>query len=74
MIRSDCLCSADPATSRELDRLRDVGQDDLLGAPSTYVLSDFGAPSLFPSPLASSAAWTLACATSQDSSGPQDAR
>lgn len=24
MIRSDCLCSADPATSRELDRLRGV--------------------------------------------------
>lgn len=67
MIRSDCLCSADPATSRELDRLRGVGQDDLLGAPGTHVLSDFGARlRCFRRRLGSSAAWTLACATSQE--------
>lgn len=66
MIRPDCLCSADPATSRELDRSVALVKMISFGVPSTYVLSDFGRASLFPSPLASSAAWTLACAASQE--------
>lgn len=52
MIRSDSLVFAGPATRHELDRLREVGQDDLLGAPVIHVLSDFGGrPSMRPSPL-----------------------
>lgn len=64
MIRSDCLCSADPATNRELDRLRGVGQDDLLARHS--LLSDFGVRLRCVRRLTSSAAWTLDCATSQE--------
>ncbi|MCK1305301.1 MULTISPECIES: hypothetical protein [unclassified Bradyrhizobium] len=42
MIRPDCLCSADPATSRELDRSVALVKMISFGVPSTYVLSDFG--------------------------------
>ncbi|MCK1316804.1 MULTISPECIES: hypothetical protein [unclassified Bradyrhizobium] len=38
----DCLCSADPATSRELDRSVALVKMISFGVPSIYVLSDFG--------------------------------